>query len=158
MAKAKRRRCEFCGGPLPKDARANQRYCSTDCRNGKQPEQVEQTMGEVARATEEAIAAAQDQLTAKDSGALAALRFLARKIDTEAELRELALQWAADNGGKPPPVDNVSVPTYLKYCEALGLTVASRAALEAKKAGDSGGGNQGGGSLSGIRGAVPRPA
>ena len=29
------------------------------------------------------------------------------------------------SGGKPKPFDNVTIPTYLKYAEALGLTVAA---------------------------------
>lgn len=90
-------------------------------------------------ATDAAIAAA-SHLTPMDDGAVAALRYLAHKIDTELELRELALRFADEHEQKPPSVDNVSVPTYLKYCESLGLTPAgrARAQLEAAKGGAGG--------------------
>ena len=61
----------------------------------------------VTAATERAIKAAQ-HLTDLDAGAVAALRRLASLMD------EL------------DPKDNVTIPTYLKYCEALKLTPASR--------------------------------
>lgn len=86
----------------------------------------------VVEETEAALSAA-SHLTALDKGAVAALRVLARKIDTESELRELALEHAAERKEKPPPVDNVSIPTYLKFCESLGLTPAGRARLTQKK-------------------------
>ena len=89
-------------------------------------------MGEVEQATENSIKAA-THLTDLDKGAVECLRTLARKIDTEAELRELALEYAEERQQKPPPVDNVSVPTYLKFCESLGLTPAGRARLPEKK-------------------------
>lgn len=159
MARAKRRKCAFCKTPLPADAHRARKYCDDYCRRGK-PRPVEpveeQLLGDVQAATEEAIDAA-DHLTKKDAGAIAALRYLARKIDTESALREMALQYADEHETKPPPVDNVSVPTYLKYCESLGLTPAGRAKL-VEKAGEASGGSQGSGTLSGIRGAVPRPA
>lgn len=106
-------------------------------------------MGPVAKATNEAIAAAK-HLTKQDAGAVATLRFLATKIDTEAELRDLALRWAEEHNQKPPSVDNVSVPTYLKYCESLGLTPAGRAKMPEKK-------EPSGGKLNSLR-SVPKPA
>ncbi len=87
----------------------------------------------VSEATEKAIAAASGHLTDMDAGALQTLRALARKIDTEQELRDRALEWADSHDAKPPAVDNVSIPTYLKYCESLGLTPIGRKALGEKK-------------------------
>lgn len=89
-------------------------------------------MESIVDATESAIKAA-THLTVMDQGAVETLRFLARKIDTESTLRELALDYAAKNEQKPPSVDNVSIPTYLKFCESLGLTPAGRARLDMKK-------------------------
>lgn len=108
--------------------------------------------GTVAEATDAAIAAA-GHLTEMDAGAIAALRTLARKIDTEQELREAALEWAEENNARPPSVDNVSIPTYLKYCESLGLTPLGRS----KATGGEKGGPAGGGKLGGLREGVPRP-
>lgn len=88
----------------------------------------------ISDATERAIAAASSHLTDMDAGALEALRALARKIDTEQALRDLALESAEENKSKPPAVDNVSIPTYLKYCESLGLTPVGRKTLGEKKA------------------------
>lgn len=59
-------------------------------------------------ATERSIRAA-SHLTDLDAGAVAALRALAARVAT------------AD-----PEKDNVTLPSYLKYCEALRLTPASR--------------------------------
>ena len=95
-------------------------------------------MGDVADATESAIAAA-SHLTPMDVGAVETLRTLARKIDTEDELRGLALDYAAELQQKPPSVDNVSIPTYLKFCESLGLTPAGRLRLGDPKKEPTGG-------------------
>ena len=103
----------------------------------------------VVEATERAIAAA-DHLTDADAGAIETLRYLARKIDTEAELREMALRWAREHNERPPAVDNVSIPTYLKFCEALGLTPSGRLKFEKK-------GDAGGGKLASLRQAQQRP-
>ena len=59
-------------------------------------------------ATERSIRAA-THLTDLDAGAVAALRALAVRLGTT-----------------DPEKDNVTLPTYLKYCEALKLTPASR--------------------------------
>ena len=96
-------------------------------------------MESIVDATEAAIKAA-THLTVMDKGAVETLRFLAQKIDTEETLRAMALQWAAeDEKRRPPSLDNVSVPTYLKFCESLGLTPAGRVRLDLKK--ESTGGN-----------------
>lgn len=77
----------------------------------------------VAQATERSIAAA-THLTEMDAGALAALRGLAEAID-----------YLLDHGGvnADGKFDNVSVPTFLRYCEALGLTPSGRTRLEQEK-------------------------
>lgn len=63
------------------------------------------------------------QLTDADNGAVAVLLDLARTIDGMDDRRRAR--------------DNVTVPVYLKYLEALGLTPAARARLP-KTGGDSG--------------------
>lgn len=86
----------------------------------------------IVEATEKALGAAR-HLTDMDAGAVAVLRELAREIDVRDELRELALTYAAENKTRPPGIDNVTVPTYLKYCDALGMTPGGRKALELKE-------------------------
>ena len=78
----------------------------------------------VLEATDAAIAAA-SHLTKMDVGAVEALRVLATKIDTDDDLRDAYLE-ARGADAKPLQLDNVSIPTYLKYCESLGLTPAGR--------------------------------
>ena len=84
----------------------------------------------MADATEASIQAARSTgaLEDADAGALAALRRIARQID------------AQSNTGLTPDgkLDNVSIPTYLKYCDALGLTPAGRLKLGEKKEGPGG--------------------
>ena len=77
----------------------------------------------VADALERAIAAA-DHLTARHAGAVAAARALAEKIDAWQIIVEWALDDAAANDRRPavPANDNVSLPSFLKYMEALQLT------------------------------------
>ena len=67
--------------------------------------------------TERAVAAAMADgtLTEKDAGVVEALMHVAREID--------GLVDGINGAGK---LDNVSVPTYLKFSEALGLTPSSR--------------------------------
>ena len=64
-----------------------------------------------------------------DAGPIQALILLARKIDAWDEIVAFALADAADMGGRPavPQNDNVSLASYLKYCESLGLTPAAQA-------------------------------
>ncbi len=94
-------------------------------------------MGDLGDATETALAAAR-HLTPMDDGAVEALRTLARKIDQDEERWEVALASAAESKTKPPAPDNVSIPTYLKYCESLGLTPAGRLRLAPPKDGEGG--------------------
>lgn len=97
--------------------------------------------GPLTEQTEAAIKAA-THLTTKDLGAVEALRVLARKIDTEDELREayLAYQLDKSNGEdvklRSLAIDVNALPTYLKYCDALGLTPAGRTKLDGKPSGD----------------------
>jgi hypothetical protein len=91
-------------------------------------------MGDLLDCTRESIKAAVGDGTldaAVSAGPIEALQILALKIDTEDALRELALAWADEHETRPPSVDNVSIPTYLKYCAELRLTPASR--LDLKK-------------------------
>ena len=66
----------------------------------------------VAEATERSIQNAK-HLRAIHSGPVATLRALAMRIDV------LLANNGSDESGR---LDNVSIPTYLKYCQALGLT------------------------------------
>lgn len=65
-------------------------------------------------------------LRAVDSGKVAAARALARKIDAWDVIVEWALEDVAESEGNPRPAvpanDNVSLATFLRYVEALGLT------------------------------------
>ena len=70
-----------------------------------------------------------------DAGAVAALLALARKIDAWDDIVDLAVSQAPE-GRRPtvPQHDNTSLPTFLRYCEALGLTPGSRKAMTGDKA------------------------
>lgn len=82
----------------------------------------------VTEATETAITAA-THLDDRDAGAVQMLRALAAAAD------------AIDENGLNPAgkLDNVTIPTYLRYAESLGLTPAGRARLEEKKPEAAGG-------------------
>ena len=82
----------------------------------------------VTEATEKAIAAGV-HLTDADLGAVQMLRELAAAADL------------IDESGLNPAgkLDNVTIPTYLRYAESLGLTPAGRAKLAEKKEGGAGG-------------------
>lgn len=94
----------------------------------------------VAEATETAITAA-THLTDMDQGAVQMLRELAAAAD------------AIDENGLNPAgkLDNVTIPTYLRYAESLGLTPAGRAKLAEKKPEAKGG-------KLGRLASVPKPA
>ncbi len=74
-------------------------------------------------ATQRSVAAAEG-LVGLDAGAVAVLLELARQID-----------YLAANGGlrEDGKLDNVSIPTYLKFCNELGLTPAGREKLKPKE-------------------------
>ena len=105
-------------------------------------------MTELVDATERAIKAAK-HLTDMDIGAVQSLRILALKIDADEERWERLADDAAENKLRPPSIDNVSIPTYLKYCEALGLTPAGRLKISTKQ--PEGGGASGGSALGKLR-------
>lgn len=88
-----------------------------------------------------------------DEPAIEAARALARKIDLTDLYFEALSDDAADRKLKPPSQDNVSIPTFLKFCESLGLTPAGRVKLtEGKKPEAKSGGN-----LASVSN-IPRPA
>jgi hypothetical protein len=98
-------------------------------------------VGSVEEATEAALEAA-THLTEMDAGAVEVLRRMARLVDQ-----------MSDTGLTPDgKLDNVTVPTYLKYCESLGLTPAGREKLALKK--DEGTKR---GKLVSLQGGIPRP-
>lgn len=77
----------------------------------------------VSEALERSIANAK-HLRARHSATIAAARALARKIDAWDTIVEWALDDAAQGKGRPavPANDNVSISSFLKYLDALGLT------------------------------------
>lgn len=84
----------------------------------------------IAESVKKAIEAA-EHLSDEDAAAVEALRALARKIDAWDEIVQMALDDAAESGSRPkvPANDNTSLPTFLKYCESLGLTPTGRKGL-----------------------------
>ncbi len=76
----------------------------------------------VAEALERSIRNA-THLRARHAAAIAAARALARKIDAWDLIVEWANDDAADDGGRPkvPANDNVSIASFLKYLDTLGL-------------------------------------
>ena len=86
----------------------------------------------VLAATEASIKAAK-HLGLLDAGAVEVLRHLARTIDDISNGQDdLDADLDADPR-KPRSLDNVTIPTYLKACDALGLTPAGRVRLDEKK-------------------------
>lgn len=63
-------------------------------------------------------------LRAQHSATIAAARALARKIDAWDVIAQWAVEDAAEAKGRPPVPqnDNVSIASFLKYLDALGLT------------------------------------
>lgn len=159
------RRCEFCKSKLPDGARTNQKFCDADCRRGRtKTPTVEEIaeLGSLTEATEKAIAEAKSKslLGPLDGGAVAAIRVLARKIDDEAIRWDYCVEWAQHNPGekggpKPPTTDNVSLPTYLRYCESLGLTPAGRGRIAGAQPKDGDG--VGGSEVDRLADEVPKP-
>ena len=83
----------------------------------KHPPKIE---GHILEETDRSLAAA-DHLTDADAGAVAVLRELAKTIDGFPERDPSA------------PLDNVTVPTYLKYAAELGLTPLARLKMAPKE-------------------------
>ena len=101
-------------------------------------------------ATVAAIEAA-SHLGPMDAGAVETIKALALKIDMQDAYLEALADDAADRNLRPPSPDNVSIPTYLKYAESLGLTPTGREKLTAKKP-------EGKGGKLGRLSSVPKPA
>lgn len=101
-------------------------------------------------ALNEAVAKATHLDAAADAPAIAAARALALKIDLADEYFKALEKEAAKCNRRPPSPDNVSLPTFLKYCDALGLTPAGRGKLTQKPEGK-------GGKLGRLQ-SVPKPA
>lgn len=99
-------------------------------------------MGDVREALDKAITAG-THLTTMDLGAVEAARALADKIDAWDVIVDWALNDMAgmDSSKRPavPANDNTSIPTFLRYCDALGLTPAGRKSLAAPKEATGGG-------------------
>lgn len=99
-------------------------------------------VGDVREAFDASLESA-THLTPMDEGAVAAARALADKIDAW----DVIVEWAvgdADQEGegvrpRVPHNDNVSLPMFLKYCDALGLTPISRLKFEKPKKEGAGG-------------------
>lgn len=92
--------------------------------------------GDLVSATKAAIRAAKDagQLTNADMASCVAILELATKIQVQDDYFDALMMDAIENGRRPPSQDNVSVPTFLKYAEALGLTPSGRAKTAPKVA------------------------
>ena len=97
-------------------------------------------VGDVRDALNVAVAAATHLDGDLDAAAVAAAGALADKIDAWDQIVDWALDDAAESGGRPavPQNDNVSLASFLKYLDQLGLTPAARHVLEEKKGGASG--------------------
>ena len=88
----------------------------------------------LAEALESALAAA-DHLEPKHAATVAAAKALAEKIDTWQVIVEWALEDAAESESRPrvPANDNTSLPTFLKYMEALQLVPPTKSATAPTK-------------------------
>ena len=88
----------------------------------------------LAEALESALTAA-DHLEPKHAATVAAARALAEKIDAWQVIVEWALEDAAESESRPkvPANDNTSLPTFLKYMEALQLVPPAKAAAAPAK-------------------------
>ena len=85
----------------------------------------------------DASIAAATHLTPEDAGAVEAARALADKIDAWDVIVEWALDDAAQVKGKRPAVpsnDNVSIASFLKYLDALGLAPEGEAGVPGRPA------------------------
>jgi len=87
-------------------------------------------------ATNEAIEKAAHLKDPVYAGSIEAIRSLARKIDAWDVIVQWALEDADERESRPavPQNDNVSLASYLKYADALGLTPDSQGAIPRKGA------------------------
>lgn len=72
-----------------------------------------------------AIARAAGDLSARDEALIVAASQMARKIDTADKYFAELERDAIDRHLRPPSQDNVSLPTFLRYIDALHLTPAA---------------------------------
>jgi hypothetical protein len=87
--------------------------------------------GSVLAAVDRSIKAAGAALGEKDAGAVAALRVLARNIDmASGHDASVGEDGELVEERRPRGFDNVTLPTFLKYLDALGLTPAGRKGIE----------------------------
>ena len=88
----------------------------------------------LAEALDSALAAA-EHLEPKHAATVVAARALAEKIDAWQVIVEWALEDAAESESRPkvPANDNTSLPTFLKYMEALQLVPPTKAAAAPTK-------------------------
>lgn len=82
---------------------------------------------------------AEGKLTASDEAAIVAAGQMARKIDVADRYFEALERDAIDRHLRPPSQDNVSLPTFLRYLDALGMTPQARKEKTAGKSGGAGG-------------------
>lgn len=85
---------------------------------------------------------ADGKLVDSDEAAIVAAGQMARKIDVSDEYFAALEQDAIEHNLRPPSQDNVSLPTFLKFLEALGMTPAARKAVTAAAPGKGGGGGR----------------
>lgn len=116
--------------------------------------------GDVRKGFETALSNARRQkiIYARHAGTIAAARALADKIDHWDVIVQWAVEDKEDMGLSRPAVpqnDNTSLPTFLKYMEALGLTVAAdRAETKATAAASKVKGAQGVSKLEALQAGV----
>jgi hypothetical protein len=109
--------------------------------------------------TDAAIKKAEHLKDPQYAGAVEAIRALARKIDAWDTLVQWAMEDIEDVRGARPAVpqnDNVSLASYLKYSEALGLTPAAQNMIP-RKADAPTAAKKRGGALASVSN-IPRPS
>ena len=92
--------------------------------------------GDLVQSTKSAITSARKagNLADADMASCVAILELATKIQVQDDYFDALMMDAIENGRRPPSQDNVSMPTFLKYAEALGLTPSCRAKTAPKVA------------------------
>lgn len=98
----------------------------------------------VRNALDKALAAARKQgvVSDLDAGTIRAAQALADKIDAWDQIVAWAFEDAEDSGASRPAVpqnDNVSLASFLKYMNDLGLTPSARSSAASKSAKSGGG-------------------
>jgi hypothetical protein len=91
--------------------------------------------GSVLAAFDASVTAAGDRLSKVDGAAIAAARSLARKIDAMEDEPAAVSEDGELREERRRSLDNVTMPTFLKYLDALGLTPGGRRLLEQNNTG-----------------------